>query len=599
MVAGLDMATDDHSDARGLPGAESFLRLLRRGRRGRLKVYLGYAPGVGTTYQMLLEGHRLRDQGVDVVIGHVESHTPPDTRSLCLGLEAAPRRVVGYRGIRIEEMDLDAVLARAPEVALIDELAHANAPGGRHAKRWQDVLEVLEAGISVVTTVSVHHLESLFDTVGHLVGVTVKDRVPDWVVAEADQVVNVDLTVEDLLQRLAAGRVYPADRVPAALASFFRKENLEQLRELTLREAAAQAQRPGGSRREGPALFAPDQVMVCLSSQGPASDALLRYGSRLAGKLDRNWFAVYVQTPGEAPERLAATTRRRIDATLGLAQTLGATVFTYRGDSVVGTILRFAREYGVGHVVVGRPGSRRWRDRLLGRRGPVQDLMERAEGLTVVVVDPEARPVVVGPGAAPTARQRKTTPPPPQDLMEAADLLCPEAVLILAGCPSKEELIERLLERLARLHPHLDGGMALRRLMRRESEGSTFLETGLGLPHARIPGLSSPLAALALCPAGSPGDPRVTLLLLLPEDDPGQALRILGGVARVFRRPESIERLAEAVAGEEAVETWRSLVARAGATVPPGQPEELRAVGGAQPAPHPDRVGSARLPHEA
>lgn len=547
--------------ARGDP--ESFLRLIRRGRLGRLKVYLGYAPGVGKTYQMLLEAHRLQGRGVDVVIGYVENHGRPDTLSLCLGLEEVPRRVFDYRGIRLEEMDLAAVLARAPEVALVDELAHSNAPGGRHGKRWQDVLEILEAGINVLTTVNVQHLESLYDTVGNLVGVAVRERVPDWVVAEADQVVNVDLAVEDLLQRLEEGKVYPADRVAAALSNFFRGERLAQLRELTLREAATQAQRPGGSRREGPALFAPDQVMVCLSSKGPAADALLRYGSRLAGRLDRNWFAVYVQTPEEAPEKVDAATQRRIADTLELAQKLGATVFNYRGDEVVGTILRFAREYGVGHVVVGRPGRRQPLRRLLGRPGPVHELLEKAEGLTVVVVDPQAR---AGPPAAPALE-------PPADALpavrratvDARDLLEPRAVLVLPACPPKEELVRLLLERLARLHPRLDGASALRRLLRREKEGSTFLDTGVGLPHARIPGLGPPLSALALCPhATAKGDPRVTLLLLLAEDDPEQALDLLAAAARVFRREEAIATLARAADGEQAVASWRSLVGATG-----------------------------------
>lgn len=537
---------------------ESFLRLIRRSRRGRLKVYLGYAAGVGKTYQMLLEGHRLRERGLDVVIAYVENHGRPDTQSLVLGLEEAPRRSVDYRGIRLEELDLGAVLARKPEIALVDELAHTNAPGGRHAKRWQDVMEILDAGINVITTVNVQHFESLYETIGSLVGVTVRERVPDWVVAEADEVVNVDLAVDDLRRRLEEGKVYPGERSSAALASFFRAENLEQLRELSLREAAAQAQRPRGSRREGPALFAPDQVMVCLSSKGPAAAALLRFGSRLAGRLDRNWYAVYVQTPEEEPERLDATTQRQIADTLELAQQLGATVFTYRGDEVVGTILRFAREYGVGHVVIGRPGRRQWWARLLGRTSPAHQLLDRAAGLSVVVVDPVTRAV---PAAQPTPDDE------PEKLavsaaggLTALDLLTPASVAVLAGRPEKREIIELLVDRLAQLHPHLDAGNALRHLLRRETEGSTFLPNGLGLPHARIPGLRSPLAALALSPeAGEPGEPRVTLLLLFPEDDPALALRLLAAVARIFRRESSVATLAAAIDAEQAVAVWRAL----------------------------------------
>jgi two-component system sensor histidine kinase KdpD len=539
---------------------ESFLRLIRRSRRGRLKVYLGYAAGVGKTYQMLLEGHRLREQGVDVVVGYVENHGRPDTQSLILGLEEVPRRTVDYRGIRLEEMDVDAVLARRPEIALVDELAHTNAPGGRHGKRWQDVIEILDAGINVITTVNVQHFESLYDTIGGLVGVTVKERVPDWVVAEADEVVNVDLAVEDLRQRLREGKVYPPTRAPAALTNFFQAGNLEQLRELTLREAAAQAQRPGGSRREGPALFAPDQVMVCLSSRGPASAALLRYGSRLAGRLNRNWYAVYVQTPDEEPERLDATTQRQIADTLELAQQLGATVFTYSGDEIVGTILRFAREYGVGHVVVGRPGRRRPLDRLRGRRSPVHELVDRAAGLSVVVVDPAA-------STAPHAPSSSEEPQAPRGTagsrgVALLDLLSPAAVAVLAGEPAPSEIIEVLVERLAQGHPRLDAEIARRRLARREAEGSTFLASGVGLPHARLPGLGQPLAALAVSPeVATSGGPRVTLLLLLPEDDATLSLRLLADAARIFRRPAAIDAVAAATDGNEAIAILRALVA--------------------------------------
>ncbi|HEX9668915.1 MAG TPA: PTS sugar transporter subunit IIA, partial [Thermoanaerobaculia bacterium] len=314
---------------------------------------------------------------------------------------------------------------------------------------------------------------------------------------------------------------------------------------------------------EGPALFAPDQVMVCLSSKGPAADSLLRYGSRLAGRLERNWFAVYVQTPGEAPEKLDATTQRQIADTLELAQKLGASVFTYRGDEVVGTILRFAREYGVGHVVVGRPGPRKPLRRLLGRPGAVHELLEKAAGLTVVVVDPQAPAVT--PAAVPVF---EPPPGPPSGsrraVVDASDLLQPRAVLVLPACPSKQELIRLLLERLARLHPRLDGASALRRLLRREQEGSTFLDTGVGLPHARIPGLGPPLAALALCPhATAKGDPRVTLLLLLAEENPEEALALLAAAARVFRREEAIATLAGAADGEQAVARWKSLIGAA------------------------------------
>jgi two-component system sensor histidine kinase KdpD len=369
--------------------ALSFLHLIRRARRGKLKIYLGYGPGVGKTWQMLLEGHRLKKEGIDVVAALVECHGRADTAGLVEGLEVIPRRQVRYRGISIEEMDLDAVLARKPEVALVDELAHTNVPGSRNSKRYQDVQDLLDAGIHVISTLNVQHLESLYDTMKTLVGLKVHERVPDAVVADADEIVNVDLAPEDLQQRLREGKIYPRERVPAALENFFRRTILDELRELTLRELASQID---FKRRTSPREeyhTAPDQVMVCLSSRGPNSAALLRYGSRLAGRLNRNWYAVYIQTPGEEPAAIDAVTQRCLSETLTLANLLGATVFTYKGEDVVETILHFAREYRVGHIVIGRSGPLPLWKRLLGRKTLVDRLIPRAKGHTVVVVDVE------------------------------------------------------------------------------------------------------------------------------------------------------------------------------------------------------------------
>jgi two-component system sensor histidine kinase KdpD len=369
------------------PTAESFLHLIHRSRRGRLKVYLGYGPGVGKTYQMLLEGHRLKAQGVDVEIGLVETHGRADTESLCLGLPMIPPREINYRGVILRELDVEAVARRKPEVVLIDELAHTNVPGSPNGKRYQDVLEILAAGIHVVTTLNVQHLESLYDTVERLIGVRVKERLPDWVLADADQIVNVDLAPEDLRRRLEEGRVYASERVPAALDNFFRKSNLEQLRELTLREIASIIERRARRTPGEEGVQAPDQIVVCLSSRSPDAPALLRYASRLAGKLNRSWYALYVQTSSEDPARLDPETRRRLSDTLALAHQLGAMVFTFKGEDVADTILRFAHEYRVGHVVVGRPGELpRWQ-RLLGRRTPVERLIAGGDHLAIVVVD--------------------------------------------------------------------------------------------------------------------------------------------------------------------------------------------------------------------
>jgi two-component system sensor histidine kinase KdpD len=372
--------------------ALSFLQLIRRSQRGKLKVYLGYGAGVGKTWQMLLEGHRLKQEGIDVVIGLVETHGRADTARLSEGLEVIPRRQIQYRGITIDEMDLAGVLARRPEVALVDELAHTNAPGSEHAKRYEDVQDLLAGGIHVITTLNIQHLESLYDTVEALVGIKVHERLPDSMLAEADEVVNVDLAPEDLQRRLREGKIYSLERVPTALENFFKRSNLDELRELTLRELASQIDLKRRTAPDEEHGVAPDQVMVCLSSGGPNSAALLRYGSRLAGRLNRNWYAVYVQTPREAPTAIDAKTQRSIADTLTLANLLGATVFPYKGEDVVDTILHFAREYRVGHVVIGRPGPLPFWKRLLRRKTLVERLILQAHGFTVVVVDVKAQP---------------------------------------------------------------------------------------------------------------------------------------------------------------------------------------------------------------
>lgn len=375
------MTTDDK--------ALSFLRLIRRAQRGKLKIYLGYGPGVGKTWQMLLEGHRIREEGIDVVVGLVETHGREETARLAEGLEVVPRRRIQYHGILIEEMDLDAVLARQPKVALVDELAHTNVPGGKHLKRYQDVQTLLDAGIHVISTLNIQHLESLYDTVESLVNVKVHERLPDSVLFDADEIVNVDLATQDLQQRLREGKIYPKERVSTALEHFFQRGNLDELRELTLRELASQLDIKRRSTPTEDQHAAPDQVMVCLSSRGPNAAVLLRYGSRLAGRLNRDWYAVYIQTPQEAPTVIDTVTQRFLLETLTLANSLGAIVFTYKGEDVADTILHFAREYRVGHIVIGKSPPLPFWKRWTGRKNIVERLIQKAKGNTVVVVDTE------------------------------------------------------------------------------------------------------------------------------------------------------------------------------------------------------------------
>ncbi len=368
------------------PTPEQFLQLIRRQERGRLKVYLGSAAGVGKTYQMLREGHRLRQQGLDVVVGLIETHGRKETAEQIGDLEVVPPRVIEYRGVTLREMDVDAILARRPTVCLVDELAHTNAPGSRHPKRYQDVVELLDAGIHVITTVNVQHLESLYDRVERATGVKVKERLPDSVLAEADQIVNVDITVEDLLERLRAGKVYPAERIELAMANFFTPENLTRLREITLSEMAHLIDHR--SRREeaaGAPITATERVMVGLSSRSPNAPGLLRKAARLADRLNVPWYAVYIQTPAEDLTRIDAATQRVLGKNLELAQNLGGIPMTFRGRNVASTVAAFAKEYGIRIIVMGKtrqPWYRRlWGESILDR------LLRETEGIDVLVVD--------------------------------------------------------------------------------------------------------------------------------------------------------------------------------------------------------------------
>jgi two-component system sensor histidine kinase KdpD len=346
------------------PSADEFLQIIRKQQLGKLKIYLGASPGVGKTYQMLVEGNRLLSRGVDVVVGYVEPHERPDTTAQIKNLEVIPPRVSEYHGINLTEMDLDAVLARKPTVALVDELAHTNAPGSKNRKRYEDVQDLLAAGINVISTVNIQHLESLYNIVEQNTGVRVKERIPDEVVAGADQVVNLDLSAEDLLERLQAGKIYPAERVQRAMANFFTERNLVRLRELTLTEVARflDSKQRVNSEQEvhQPAL---GLVAVAVGSRGPDPGALLRKTARLAAQLNAPWFAVYVRTPREAPTKVDSEVQRRVTDTLEIAQKMGGTVIVLKNEDVASALESFAREYGLTHLVLGRPGSagKKWR----------------------------------------------------------------------------------------------------------------------------------------------------------------------------------------------------------------------------------------------
>ncbi|MDG3007743.1 sensor protein KdpD [Paludisphaera mucosa] len=368
------------------PAPDTFLNLIRRQERGRLKVYLGSSAGVGKTYAMLGEGRRLKKQGVDVAIGIVEAYGRAETVEQVGDLEVVPPRRIDYRGVTLREMDVDAILARRPAVCLVDELAHTNAPGSRRPKRYEDVQELLRAGVHVITTVNIQHLESLYDQVERITGAKVKERLPDSILGEADQVVNVDVSTEDLLERMRAGKIYPPERAERAMQNFFTPGNLTRLRELTLSETAhlidRRARRAEADR--APATAA-ERVMVGLSSRSPDAPALLRKASRLADRLNAPWYAVYIETPAEELSRVDEAARAEIRTNLDLARQLGGVPMTFRGPEVVCTILAFVREYRIRVIVMGK-SRQPWRRRVLA--GSIADrLLRRSEGVDVMIVD--------------------------------------------------------------------------------------------------------------------------------------------------------------------------------------------------------------------
>lgn len=326
-------------------------------RRGRLKVFLGYAPGVGKTFSMLSEGIRRRARGEDVVIGVVETHGRIGTAELAGKLEEVPRREVEYKGTLFFEMDTDAILLRAPKVAIVDELAHTNIVGSRFTKRYEDVLELLEHGIDVLSTVNVQHVESLTPRVQTLTGITVREQVPDWVLDRADEIVLADLTPEALLTRMRRGDIYPAERVERSLANFFRRGNLIALRELALQRVTRAVDRTLDDyvkrKRLGGEWSITERIAVCISANAQARDLIAR-GARMAEALSAELYVVHVEGEHDGePDR-----KRALEAAMQLAQNLGAHVQLLKGKDTAQTTAAFVRDFRITQAIVGRSATR-------------------------------------------------------------------------------------------------------------------------------------------------------------------------------------------------------------------------------------------------
>jgi two-component system sensor histidine kinase KdpD len=356
---------------------------------GKLKVFFGANPGVGKTYAMLEAAHEQRRDGADVVIGVVETHGRVETDALVNGLEIVPRRAVEYRGTTLQEFDLDAALARRPAIILIDELAHTNAPGLRHAKRWQDVQELLKAGITVYTTVNVQHLESLNDVVAQITGVRVRETVPDSLLERADDVELIDLPPDDLLQRLKDGKVYVPEQIQHAIQHFFAKGNLIALRELALRRTAERVDQQMEVYRRDHAVVrtwpAAETIMVCVNMK-PRGPRLVRAARQMASNLHAKWIAVYVQVPRHL--RLPQHDRDRLAQTLRLAEQLGAETVTLSGENVAQELLNYARSRNTTKIIVGKPVRSRWKEWVFG--SVVSELVHQSGEIDIYVITGEA-----------------------------------------------------------------------------------------------------------------------------------------------------------------------------------------------------------------
>jgi two-component system sensor histidine kinase KdpD len=353
-------------------------------KRGKLKIFLGYVAGVGKTFAMLEAAHQRKEEGVDVVVGYVETHGRKETEAKVEGLEVIPRRKLDYRGANLTEMDIDAVEARHPQLVLVDELAHSNAPGSRHLKRYQDVEELLNAGIDVYTTVNIQHLESLKDVVQQITGVEVHESVPDSLVDKANEIELVDLPTDELMQRLKEGKVYVPDQAARALEKFFRKGNLTALRELTMRRAAERVDDQMLDYMQARAIPGPwparDRILVCLSSH-PMGERLIRTGRRLADDLNAEWAVIFVETPGHL--HMPAENRQRMLANIRLAEQLGAPVVNVPGENAAEAIIQYARQHNITKIVAGKPLRPHWFEVL---RGTVIDQIIRESGKIDVYV---------------------------------------------------------------------------------------------------------------------------------------------------------------------------------------------------------------------
>lgn len=332
-----------------------FLDLIKKSKQGKLKIYIGMSAGVGKSFRMLQEAHSLLRNGIDVKIGFIETHKRKETHDLLDGLPIIPRRKLFYKGKELEEMDVQAIINARPEVVIVDELAHTNIEGSKNEKRWQDVIDIISAGINVITAVNIQHIESLNEEVKIITGVEVKERIPDSVLAQADEVVNIDLTADELISRLKEGKIYTSDKIEISLKNFFKSEQILQLRELALKEVASQVERKVESEVTKTNSLKHERFLACISSNDSTAKTVIRKTARLANYYNSKWYVLYVQTPKESADKIALDKQRHLINNFKLATELGAEIIKIESDSIAKTIVEQAELREISTVCMGKP----------------------------------------------------------------------------------------------------------------------------------------------------------------------------------------------------------------------------------------------------
>jgi two-component system sensor histidine kinase KdpD len=337
------------------PNAQHFLDLIKKSRRGKFKIYIGMSAGVGKTYRMLQEAHALLRNGIDVKIGYIETHKRKETHELLEGLPVIPRRKLFYKGKELEELDVQAVISLRPEIVIVDELAHTNIEGSKNDKRWQDVIEILDAGINVISAVNIQHIESLNEEIKKITGIEVKERIPDNLLAAADEVVNIDLTADELITRLKEGKIYTPDKIQTALSNFFKSDHILQLRELALKEVASQVERKVESEIPKLTSTRREKFLACISTNEVTARHVIRKTARLASYYNSKWFLVYVQTPSENQDKIELDKQRHLINNFKLATEMGAEIIRVQNGNVSEAIIQVAEQKEITTICIGKP----------------------------------------------------------------------------------------------------------------------------------------------------------------------------------------------------------------------------------------------------